>query len=577
MLRLLIFLLLVTALALGITQYLEHPGQITIAWLGYEIETSVLFAALALLALVVLLALLWSAMRYLLTRPAAVSRYLSDRREEQGLEALTKGLIAVGAGDRDRAQAYAAQARKRLPNEPLTGLLRAQAAQLAGDREEARRVFEAMAQKPQTELLGLRGLFLEARREQELDVARQFAERAVARNPELSWSVDALFELQTRAGDWEGALKTLEVARSHKQLDRSTADRRRAVLLTAQAQALEDGDADRALAMAQEAHKLAPGLVPAAALAGRLLVAKGSISRAGRLILGAWKEAPHPDLALAYAYLRPGDSPRDRLKRVTSLAEATPGEPEGLIAVATAAVEAHEWEAARAALAPLITGRPPARVCTLMARIEAGEMGDQGRVREWLARAVRAPRDPVWTADGYVSAEWAPVSPLTGRLDAFEWKVPVERIGPPETEPIPEEISLSARVSEAEKVVPPAGEITDQSAGPEASQSPRQSPESREAEPGTVTAGGAEGAVSRPRETTAGDGGPDRTVEQARPAASADATAPVEAAEDAAAGPAADGGESGVFVPTRAPDDPGPEGPASELVEEETLYRSEKG
>ena len=46
-------------------------------------------------------------------------------------------------------------------------------------------------------------------------------------------------------------------------------------------------------------------------------------------------------------------------------------------------------------------------------------------VREWLARAVRAPRDPAWTADGIVSDEWEPLSPVTGRLDAFEWKVPV--------------------------------------------------------------------------------------------------------------------------------------------------------
>jgi HemY protein len=60
-----------------------------------------------------------------------------------------------------------------------------------------------------------------------------------------------------------------------------------------------------------------------------------------------------------------------------------------------------------------------------MAEIEEGQSGDQGKAREWLARAVRAPRDPAWTADGIVSDEWEPLSPVTGRLDAFEWKVPV--------------------------------------------------------------------------------------------------------------------------------------------------------
>ncbi|TIS71193.1 MAG: heme biosynthesis protein HemY, partial [Mesorhizobium sp.] len=44
-------------------------------------------------------------------------------------------------------------------------------------------------------------------------------------------------------------------------------------------------------------------------------------------------------------------------------------------------------------------------------------------------KAVRAPRDPAWVADGVVSERWAPVSPITGKLDAFEWRAPMERLG----------------------------------------------------------------------------------------------------------------------------------------------------
>ena len=47
------------------------------------------------------------------------------------------------------------------------------------------------------------------------------------------------------------------------------------------------------------------------------------------------------------------------------------------------------------------------------------------RAREWLGRAVNAAPDPAWTADGYVSDRWLPLSPVTGRLDAFEWRVPL--------------------------------------------------------------------------------------------------------------------------------------------------------
>ena len=88
---------------------------------------------------------------------------------------------------------------------------------------------------------------------------------------------------------------------------------------------------------------------------------------------------------------------------------------------------------------PISHDRPPARICTLMARIEVGEFGDKGREREWLARALRAPRDRAWIADGYVSDRWLPVSPVTGEVDAFEWKAPVDAIGRGDTTLVIEE------------------------------------------------------------------------------------------------------------------------------------------
>ena len=63
-----------------------------------------------------------------------------------------------------------------------------------------------------------------------------------------------------------------------------------------------------------------------------------------------------------------------------------------------------------------------------MADIEDSE-GHLGAVREWLARAARAPRDKAWVADGVISDRWSPVSP-SGTLDAFVWRTPDERLAP---------------------------------------------------------------------------------------------------------------------------------------------------
>ena len=429
MIRILLFTLAVVAAAAGLAWLADRPGTINIEWLGYQIETSAFVGTLAVGLLVVLLIALWALLRYVFTRPAAIAAHVRERRRQQGYDALSRGLLAIGVGDRALAQRYAGIAGRNLPREPLTALLRAQAAQLKGDRGAARRAFEAMLDRPETELLGLRGLFLEARRSNDNEAARALAEQAVKRDPKLGWGVNALFDLQARAGDFEGALDTLAIARTNNHVESDIALRRRAVLLTAEAREAEAANPDKALTLASEALRLAPSLVPAAEIAGRILASRGESRQASRVIARTWKLSPHPDLAVVYAFAKPGDAPRERVKRVKYLAGLTPDDVEGPIAVAAAAIEAHEWEEARDALAPYLDGRPPARICTLMARIEAGEQGDKGREREWLARAVRAPRDRAWIADGYVSDRWLPVSPVTGAVDGFEWKAPVDAIG----------------------------------------------------------------------------------------------------------------------------------------------------
>ena len=111
-----------------------------------------------------------------------------------------------------------------------------------------------------------------------------------------------------------------------------------------------------------------------------------------------------------------------------ALARKAPGHVESALAVARAALDAQEFAVARNALRPLLQ-EPTQRVATLMAEIEERESGDEGRAREWMGRALRAARDPAWSADGFVSDRWMPVSPVSGRLDAFQWKVPLAELG----------------------------------------------------------------------------------------------------------------------------------------------------
>ena len=449
MIRVIVFLVILGALALGASWIADQQGSVTIIWLGRQITTSIGVMIWAFVAVAVLAALIWSILRAIVRAPAAARA----RRSAQGLRALSNGLLAVGAGDSRAATRHAREARRLAGREPLALLLDAQAAQLRGDRDGAERTFNAMADHEGTRLLGLRGLFIEAQRKGDIAGARRLAEEAAHAAPGLAWSARAVLELRCAAGDWAGALAALDRSQKAGLVDKEAYRRQRAVLLTGEAQALAGNDRDAAKAAALEAVKLAPDLVPAAALAGTFLSQAGDTRRAGRIVEAAWRAHPHPDLADVYLNLRPGDSSRQKLERMRRLAQETPGSsPEGALAVARAAMAAQDFALARSSLASLIAA-PTQRVASLMAELEEKEHNDIGRAREWMARALTAARDPAWTADGFVSERWMPVSP-SGRLDAFEWKVPLAELPGPVIEPRRGESAPAIPAPEAEPAKP---------------------------------------------------------------------------------------------------------------------------
>ena len=322
---------------------------------------------------------------------------------------------------------------------------------MAGDRSAAERAFREMTRREDTKLLALRGLYIEAQRRDDAQAARLAAEEAGRASPAPAWAGQAVLDYRCSAADWSGALDALD--RMKPALEKPDYRRKRAVLLTARALALNESDRDDARAAVLEAVKLAPDLAPAVAFAGRRLAEAGEQRKARKILEKAWVINPHPDIAEAYADLRLGDSARERLTRMQKLAGLAPGQVEGALAVARAALDAREFTVARAALAPYLAA-PTRRVATLMADIEETEHGDEGRVREWMSRAMRASGDPIWTADGTVSEHWMPVAP-SGRLDGFAWKVPLAEIGvvrpvieaaPPPPKPAAEPIAVAPLV-----------------------------------------------------------------------------------------------------------------------------------
>ena len=429
MFRTVLFLILIGVASLGAAWIADQHGDVSLVWNGWRVTTSVAVAVLGFGLAVIALMLAVAGLRGLWRLPRHLRHRHHERRHARGRHAITQGLLAIGTGNVMAATRHAEAARRHAGDDPLTLLLHAQAAQLGGDRQTAQRAFLAMTERAETRLLGLRGLFIEAQRNDDPVAAVAIAEEALKLTRDAAWASHAVLGFRCASGDWTGALQILERDNAAGAIDKALYQRHRAVLLTARALETEASDRESARNDAMEAVRLAPTLVPAAVLAAKFLSEQQQIRKAMRILEAAWRTNPHPDLADAYAHVRLGDSAQQRLARVTALAARTPDNVEGALAVARAAIDAREFGKAREALQPLLAS-PTQRVAMLMAELARAAEGDEATAREWTLRAVRARHDPAWTADGYISERWRPLSPVSGRLDAFQWMTPVAALAP---------------------------------------------------------------------------------------------------------------------------------------------------
>jgi len=414
--------LLVAALAAWV---IALPGTLSLEVAGYRMQPRLGTAIVLLLLAAALVIFLWAVLRRILGAPRAMARRRALRRREQGVEALSDAVIALQSGDPARARLMAREAQARLPDNSAARLLEARADLALGDMPAAREHYRALIASEKTAIAALTGLYDQARTQHRPEAALTFARKALNLSPDSAWAAEAVFDDLVQHGQWAEAVAMVNAEPAASREAKARKRRRQAVIETARARQAETGQPNAALDHALTALKLLPDFVPAALIAARLYIDRGEARRAQSLLRRIWRATGHPDAAALYAHSHPGASAVDRLKRMRELVELPAAHRAAAMALARAAIDAYDWPLARQALEPFSGNDATQGIASLMAEIEEGQNGDQGKAREWLARAVRAPRDPAWTADGIVSDEWEPVSPVTGRLDAFEWKVPV--------------------------------------------------------------------------------------------------------------------------------------------------------
>jgi HemY protein len=418
----------------------ERPGSVTAEFRGWRLDTSVGVLLVSVLVLILVSVGGWLLYRWIVGAPGALLEGWGESRRRRGYRELTQGLAAVAAGDGVEAQKHARKAEQLLSEPALTLLLSAQAAQLNGDRDGARRAFTAMLDDDQMAFLGLRGLIGQSLRDGDQAQALAYAERAFRLRPQTPWVVHSLFDMQAQVGHWRAAQETLETGIRQKVVTADKGRTLKALLEVERSREAErEGRPSDALALAREAFGLAPERIAVTRRLAELQLKAGDPKKAMKTIERGWSLAPHPDLASLYLDASGETEALKRIAVARRLAGLNPSDIESHLVLAQASLDAGLWGEARRHLDSAAGTSPSTRVCRLMAEVEEREQTGQDKVRAWLSRAADAPADRAWrcTSCGAHHEGWRPVCESCGAFGTLQWRAPgtYGQILPPEATP----------------------------------------------------------------------------------------------------------------------------------------------
>jgi len=400
MIRILIFLLTIILIAGTVTFLASLDSHISGEAFGQKFHGPSGLIVGGLIAVFLVAIYLTHKTKDIMALPGKIKARDKEVRRNRGVAALTRGLEAVAVGDAADASHHAKVAQRHLDDLALTRLLSAQAAHLSGDEASANQSYTAMLEAPETEFLGLKGLYLQAMAKDDRVKARDYAERAYRLRSNARWAFDSVIELGLERGAWGETRDAIAKGRRNNLIAGDKADRATAALLTADAYAASLSDDKKvALSDVEAALKLAPSFAPAATLAARLYADAGKTGKAAKAIELAFTAQAHPAFIQIYDRLYTDEEAGKRAERLRKLAGKNPSCREAKLLEARADNLLRDWASAITKLEPLLMEAPTALEYSLMARAVTGLNGEEAG-RAWLERAAAAPRDPRPGAEG---------------------------------------------------------------------------------------------------------------------------------------------------------------------------------
>ena len=405
------------------------PGEMTLGFFDYTvtIATGVFLLLVGLLSLCVYI--LIKALRSLFLIPRKIVARHEETRHQKGFSALTRGLVAVAAGDSKKASLYAKRAQSMLPNNQigLQLLLEAQAAKMRGEDGLAQNRFEALMSDKDAAFLGIRGLLKSAIDNNNHLLALDYAEKAAKLHPEQTWVLQTLYYLQVQNKLWGDVLETGKKALKISALERDKVESDQiAIHLMRYDYEVKQGNPSKALNDLKKAYKIDSSFAPTIVRYVGYHLAQKKKRQAINLIKKSWKESPHTDIALLWESLAPKGNQSKVLAWYHQLIDLNSDSVESYIVHARASIDLELWGEAKSSLVNAERIKPSARIYHLLAIVEQNSTHNDNAIHELMEKASDAMPDKAWVCSqtGIIYEEWTPIAAPHGSFNTVVWQYP---------------------------------------------------------------------------------------------------------------------------------------------------------
>ncbi|MFC1658990.1 heme biosynthesis HemY N-terminal domain-containing protein [Pseudomonadota bacterium] len=429
MIKLILFLALVTIISLFISFLGDNGGNLVAYWLGYRVEMPVVFAikvlSLFLLAVIIVTILVTQFFSLFKSQKGVKIKKL-ENRYKKGIEYLADGFIAAIAGNIKKAEHNQKNTKKYLENSTLTKLLNSYIEYKKQNYTLAARLLKNSKNKKDEELDYIaEKLYLQnAKKENNIQEIIKHSENALKNKNTSDSAILSLLKIYKEKHDWNNLERIINEAMNKNILSIKKDDYEIASVYLLLAKHYSDNkDYKKAMSYSKKSNKVLPNLLPNSIIFTQTLLSMNKKLSAIHSIKTAWKHHPHPKLYEIYSKIYQDLSPKCKLKKTKSLIKSNPKHYESYIVLANAYLDANILTKAKEEARKAIDERKTSAVYKILAKIERTENPGSNIVNVLEEKAKNTKDDNKWLCSscGEILEDWDKFCKKCKNVNSIEW------------------------------------------------------------------------------------------------------------------------------------------------------------